>query len=170
MFVRLLPNATLSASVSGGATTGIWTTSGDGAFSLDTDLSATYSPGTTDISSGLATLTLTSTGFGNCNSVNDQILINILPAPIVDAGSDQIVCESSPDASLSGSVTIGSTTGIWTSSGTGSFSNNTDLNATYSPSAADITAGSVSLTLTATNSCSPLFDECYYNNSSCSSS
>ena len=150
------PNATLSASVSGGATTGIWTTSGDGVFSLDTDLSATYSPGTTDISSGLATLTLTSTGYGNCNSVNDQILINILPAPFVDAGSDQIVCESSPDASLSGSVTIGSTTGIWTSSGTGSFSSNTDLNATYSPSAADITAGSVNLTLTATGGCSPI--------------
>src|SRR5690606_2195585 len=41
--------------------------------------------------------------------------------------------------------------GIWSSSGTGSFSPvNTNLNATYIPSAADTAAGSVTLTLSTT--------------------
>ncbi len=50
---------------------------------------------------------------------------------------------------LAGTVGGSATTGTYTTSGTGTFSPNaTTLNATYTPSAADITAGSVTITLT----------------------
>ena len=51
---------------------------------------------------------------------------------------------------LAGTVTGSATTGTYTSSGTGTFAPNaTTLNATYTPSAADVAAGSVTITLTA---------------------
>ncbi|GAA3984207.1 T9SS type A sorting domain-containing protein [Hymenobacter antarcticus] len=50
---------------------------------------------------------------------------------------------------LAGTVTGSLTTGTYTSSGTGTFAPNaTTLNATYTPSAADVAAGSVTITLT----------------------
>ena len=51
---------------------------------------------------------------------------------------------------LSGVISGPTTTGIW-SNGSGTFTpNNTDLNATYSPTAAELTAGFVKLVLTST--------------------
>ena len=150
------PAVTLNGTVTAGSTTGIWTSTGTGSFTPGaTTIDATYNPSAADITVGTVTLTLTSTSNGNCLAVNDQMSITILPTPVVDAGSNQTVCASSPNVSLIGSVTVGSTTGNWTSSGTGTFSpNSTTLNATYVPSAADISAGNVSLTLTATGGCS----------------
>src|SRR6185436_20410621 len=74
----------------------------------------------------------------------------ITPAPTANAGTDQTVCANNANVSLSGSVVVASG-GAWTTSGTGTFSpNNTDLNATYIPSAADKAAGTRTLTLTTT--------------------
>ena len=57
-------------------------------------------------------------------------------------------CGTSP-YTLGGTVGGAATTGTYTSSGTGTFSPNaTTLGATYTPSAADITAGTVTITLT----------------------
>ena len=153
------PNTILNGSVSGGSTTGQWS-GGAGAYDPNnTTLNATYTPTAGEITAGTVTLTLTSTANGTCIAVSDNMVITITPAPVVDAGIDQTVCAATPAVSLNGSVTVGSTTGIWSSSGTGTFSpNNTTLNATYNPSAADIAAGSVTLTLTATNACEPLTD------------
>ncbi len=74
----------------------------------------------------------------------------------VNAGPNQVIC-SDGKAQLNGSVT-GATGGIW-SGGTGNFSpSNTTLNAVYTPSAAEVAAGSVKLTLTSTGngSCTPV--------------
>jgi len=60
------------------------------------------------------------------------------------------------DVHLNGSVSGG--TGTWSSSGTGTFDNASVLTTTYHPSAADLTAGSVTLTLTTSSAgfgCSP---------------
>ena len=63
------------------------------------------------------------------------MVITITPAPVVDAGIDQIVCSSSPNTLLAGSVSGGSTTGQW-SGGAGTYNpNSTTLNAIYTPSA-----------------------------------
>ena len=149
----------LSGSVTGGTTTGIWTTSGSGSFSpSDTDLSADYTPSAADILAGSVTITLTSTANGACSPVVDFLVVTITTLPIVDAGGDVAICEGEI-VSLSGSVTGASTTGIWTTSGSGTFSpSDTDLSADYTPSAADILAGSVTLTLSATGSCAPISD------------
>ncbi len=141
-------DVTLSGSVTV-ATGGQWTTSGDGTFSSDTDLNATYTPGTNDISTGNVTLTLTTTGNGDCNPVTDNMSITITPAPTVDAGVDQVVCGNNAATTLSGSVTVAS--GLQWSGGAGSFNpSNTSGGAIYTPSAAEITAGTVTLIATTT--------------------
>jgi gliding motility-associated-like protein len=128
-----------------------WSTSGSGTFTPDnTTANAGYSPGTADITAGTITLTITSTGNGNCLAVSNSMLLTIMPAPVVHAGSDISVCVNNPNAALSGTSSTGSAQ--WSSSGTGTFTpNNTSLNATYNASAADIAGGTVILTLTTNN-------------------
>ncbi len=86
-------------------------------------------------------------------------VVTINPAPVAVAGANMNTC------SASGAVAIytgssGTGTLAWSTSGTGTFANNTSAQATtattYTPSAADISAGSVTITLTATNApCTP---------------
>ena len=78
-------------------------------------------------------------------------MINFTPSPLVNAGVDLNICKNNPNAILSGTVSGGTTTGIWTC-GTGSFNPSSSvLNATYIPSTSELTAGSVTLTLSSTN-------------------
>lgn len=144
------------------ASGGIWS-GGSGSFSPSTtDMTATYTPSTTEITNGSATLTLTTTGNGSCLSESDDIIVTIAPAPIVDAGVDQVVCANDLDVNLSGSVSGITNTGMWSTSGSGTFiPNNTTLNATYAASSADSLSGVVTLTLESTNNntCNPVTDQ-----------
>ena len=146
------PDTGLSGAVSGGTTTGKWITSGTGLFSPDNlTLNATYEPSPQDVNGGSVWLFLTSTSNGDCNPETDSLLLIFTSPPIVDAGTNSLVCQNDSVYTLSGSISGATTTGIW-SGGTGTFSpNNTDLNATYTPSAAEISSGNVFLTLTSTN-------------------
>ena len=97
----------------------------------------TFVPGTN--TAGTYTYTLTTAG---CTSTaNVDVTVN--PAAIVNAGSAQSVC-SGGSVTLAGSVTGGTSTGIW-SAPSGTFSNVNSLTSTYTPS---ITSGTVTLTLT----------------------
>ncbi len=133
------------------ASGGTWTSSGSGTFSPNANtLNATYTPSNADTANGALVLILTTTGTGaGCLPVSDTMNVTISPSAIsVDAGNDTIVCSLS--IPLSGTVTTASG-GLWTSSGSGSFSpNDSTLNATYTFSSADTAAGSVTLTLTTT--------------------
>src|SRR3954452_3215923 len=60
------------------------------------------------------------------------------------------VCGDNASVALNGTETV-ATGGTWTSNGTGSFGNANALITTYTPSALDISNGSVDLTLTTTN-------------------
>ncbi|HEY0667501.1 MAG TPA: PKD-like domain-containing protein [Sphingobacteriaceae bacterium] len=103
----------------------------------------------TQANSGQYRLTVTVNG---CTSSTAVSTIQVNELPLTSAGNDQTICIISPVVTLSGSVTGGTSTGIWTSSGTGTFSPaNTALNASYIPSAADRSSGSVLLTLTSTS-------------------
>jgi hypothetical protein len=74
--------------------------------------------------------------------------ITINPAATVNAGPNQTVCGDNPAAILAGAIGGGASSATW-SGGAGSFiPNNTTTNATYTPTAGEITAGSVTLTLT----------------------
>ncbi|HLP12778.1 MAG TPA: PKD domain-containing protein [Flavobacteriales bacterium] len=146
-------NVTLNGSVTGGATTGSWSTLGSGTFSPDNlTLNATYIPSALDTAAGTVTLVLTSTNFGSCNPETDTMVVTITNIPYTDAGPSTVsVCENNPDVSLNGNVSGITTTGKWTSSGTGIFSpDNLTLNATYQPSPGDVTSGSVILYLEST--------------------
>ncbi len=67
--------------------------------------------------------------------------------PTVAAGADATVC-SGAAIQLAGAIGGGASAATWSSNGTGTFDNNSILNATYLPSNADIASGSVTLTLT----------------------
>ncbi len=154
-------SAPLSGSVSGGSTSGIWTTSGSGTFSpSNSTLNATYTPSASDVSAQNIYLILTSTSNGQCLPVSDTMMLSIYPAGTSSAGADQILCANNADVSLSGSLGGGATQGQWSTSGSGVFvPSNTTLNAVYEPSSADITNGSVTISLTATNSCNAATDD-----------
>jgi gliding motility-associated-like protein len=143
----------LSGTVGGGSSTGIWNASGTGSFMPNnTSLSTTYSITPTDINNGSVTFTLSSTNNAACPSIRDSVKITIRKLAIVNAGPDQSICSTTTSASFSGSVSVGSTTGIWTTSGTGFFTpNNTSLNTNYNTSSQDVSSGSVLLILTSTN-------------------
>lgn len=130
-----------------------WSTSGDGTFTPDSlSLSTTYQPGPLDTANGTVTIFITSTGNGLCTPAVDSMHITITDAPAVDAGPDQSICTGITTATLAGSIGGGASTGIWTTSGTGTFApDDSTLNAQYLFSAADTTAGSVTLYLTSTN-------------------
>src|SRR5690606_183710 len=61
------------------------------------------------------------------------------------AGEDQVLCANAPIAQLAGNYSGGAQGILWSTSGSGTFSNSTDPNATYALSAADIAAGAVQL-------------------------
>ncbi|WP_159439829.1 T9SS type B sorting domain-containing protein [Pontibacter lucknowensis] len=85
--------------------------------------------------------------------------VNVVTNLTANAGEDQLACASGT-VQLSGEVTA-ALGGHWTTSGSGTFSNADDLNAVYTPSVADVNAGSVRLRLTSTGNgnCSPVSDE-----------
>ena len=138
----------LAGVISGGATSAIWS-GGAGTYVLDnTVLNPTYTPTPAEISAGTLTLTLTSNDpVGPCGPASDQVLITINQIPVVNAGNDQTIC-SNATANITATLTGGASTGIWTTSGSGTFANATSLNTTYTPSTADISLSSITLTFT----------------------
>ncbi len=76
-----------------------------------------------------------------------SIVDNDSSSPASNAGSDAFICSGSTftTSGISSNGTI-----AWSTSGTGSFTNGSTVNATYTPSVADRTAGSVILTMTVT--------------------
>ncbi|HYG49355.1 MAG TPA: hypothetical protein VD905_00555, partial [Flavobacteriales bacterium] len=103
------------------------------------------------LSVGAGTYSVVMSDGTGCPPASTSVTVTAFTNPITaNAGTDITTCFTSPTVTLSGSVT-GTTTGIW-SGGGGTFSPSaTTLNATYTPTAAEIAAGSVTLTLTTTN-------------------
>ncbi len=151
----------IAGTITGAATTGAWKSlsTTPGTFANGNSLSTVYTPSAFERTNGSVVLTLTSTNNGSCNPSTDQVNIRFSAPPIVTAGSNQSVCANVTNISLNGSVVGESNTGLWTSSGGGSFvPSNEALDAKYEPSATDRTLSSITLTLTSTKSlsCSPV--------------
>ncbi|MFH2094890.1 MAG: hypothetical protein ABIJ16_04245, partial [Bacteroidota bacterium] len=79
----------------------------------------------------------------------DNVAVTRDLAPVVNAGPDQSLCENNPNVTLNASVS--SYTSILWTGGTGTFGSTTSLSTDYTPSAAEISSGTVTLTLTADN-------------------
>ncbi|MBL4669380.1 MAG: gliding motility-associated C-terminal domain-containing protein [Flavobacteriales bacterium] len=142
----------LNGSVAGATSTGKWTTQGNGLFLPDNvTLNADYQPSPLDVVNGSMVLYLESTNNGTCIADKDSLIIIFTPKPIVNAGPNLIACANNTSVQLNGIISGPTTTGFW-SGGTGSYTvDSTDLTATYTPSAAEISAGSILLTLTSSN-------------------
>jgi trimeric autotransporter adhesin len=109
--------------------------------------SQTYSPGTLTQTTWFRRVVYAS----SCSNNSTAIQITVSPIPTANAGADQTICHSG--GTITGASVTNNNGFSWSTSGTGTFSpNNTTLAATYIPSAGDIGLGTVTLTLTATNS------------------
>src|SRR6185436_15861563 len=145
--------ATMAGSFGGSATSATWSTSGTGSFNNNTT-TAIYTPSAADISAGTVTLTYTTNDpAGPCGPVNASMVLTINPVATVSAGSAQTICAGST-ATMAGSFGGSATLATWSTSGTGTFNNNNPT-AVYTPSAADITAGTVTLTYTTNDPAGP---------------
>jgi hypothetical protein len=158
------PEVVLSGSIGGGAGSALWSTSGTGSFDDAGDPGTTYYPSEADILGGSVVLTLTTDDpEGPCTAAADSFTLTITEAATVDAGDDQEVCSlPAPMIDLSGSFGGGASSVTWTTSGTGFFDDASDPTTTYTPSEADIAAGTITLTLTTDNpgdACGAAFDE-----------
>jgi len=95
-----------------------------------------------------------------CPPTYDTVVVTSFASAITaNAGTDQTVCEANMPIVLSGSV-IAASGGVWTG-GNGSFSpNDSTLNASYTPTLAEIANGSIELYLTTTGNgtCPPDVD------------
>jgi len=155
-------NAVTNLNGSFGVAGGIlWTSSGDGTFGpVDTDPMAIYTPGFDDLDSGFVLLYLTTTLNGLCSAEMDSVRIDFSPSPVVDAGNNIQVCDGSSFVNLNATITGGASSGIWTSSGNGVFSDATSLTTSYTFSPEDELALSVTLYLETTdhNNCLSVMD------------
>jgi len=130
----------------------VWTTSGDGTFSDNSNPVTTYTPGPQDIANGTVILTIFGFNSSSPDPVSQQSTVTISHLPVVNAGNDQLICNGET-CSLSGTVSY-SNFYHWSTSGNGTFTNSNALVTNYIPGTQDIANGSVTLTLTA-NSISP---------------
>ncbi|MFN5005279.1 MAG: autotransporter-associated beta strand repeat-containing protein [Bacteroidota bacterium] len=125
----------------------IWS-GGAGSFSNANALNPTYAP--TLAETGLITFTLTATGNGSCATKVSSFTLNITPAVVVNAGSNEEVCQGlsfnfgtrSTIATASNFNTLN-----WTG-GLGTFTNANTLSPTYIPAVGE--TGVITFTLTAT--------------------
>ena len=93
----------------------------------------------------------TYTFYAACSSTptcREAVNFVIDQAATANAGSNQSVCVSVGSATLNGSFGGNATSATWSSAGDGSFDNTSNMNAVYTFGAADISNGSVLLTLT----------------------
>jgi hypothetical protein len=147
---------TTAVGISGTAndTAVIWTTSGTGSFGNANNLATTYTPSAADVLAGTVTLTLTVGCSPNTSASNATLTID--DPPTADAGGPYQTCGTTA-TSITGTATNAVST-TWSTSGTGDFDDASALDTTYTPSTADVAAGSITLTLTATNpGCTPSF-------------
>ena len=147
-------NVTLNGTVSGGASTGTWSSpNGTGSFTPSAaTLNAVYIPSSADTALGLISLVLTSTGPISCNPESDTMMVTITDAPVATISQDTIyACANNPNFPLSGTVFGATSTGKWTTTGNGIFSpDNLSLNCNYAPSPTDVSGGTIKIFLTST--------------------
>jgi gliding motility-associated-like protein len=129
------------------ATGGKWSTNSTGQFLTSPDtLISSYLPSSADSASGSTTLFLTSTGNGACKPALDTLVVKITPAPTVNPGANMDTCADFASTTLHGNVQL-ALGELWTTDGTGIFSDPTALSTSYEPSEADKTNGIVHFTL-----------------------
>jgi hypothetical protein len=143
------PDVTMAGTIGGSASVGTWS-GGAGSFSDVNDPFAVYTPSGGELAGAPIVLTFTTDDpAGDCPGVSDQVTIIFAIPAAATAGDDQVVCSDALTVNVSGTRSgTGITSSTWTTTGTGTFAAPGNLATTYTPSAADKTNGSVTLTIT----------------------
>jgi PKD repeat protein len=154
-FCSNLPGILLNGTPGGGAPTYTctWTNGANGTGSVVANGNS-Y----TATSAGVYSYVVYDQNYPKCPATIVNVPVTVSPAPVINAGPDQTICGTI--ATLSATVS-GATGGIW-SGGGGTFSpNNTSPTAVYTPTAAEITNGTVILTWTSTGNgvCAAVSDQ-----------
>ncbi|MFN6945439.1 MAG: gliding motility-associated C-terminal domain-containing protein, partial [Cytophagaceae bacterium] len=134
-----------------------WTSSGTGSFSNANNINTSYTLTDADKLSGAVTLTVQTLSDGVCPVATDELRIDISPVPVINAGPDRIVCTTEFPAQLNATGTPANWVG-----GGGTFNPGRNvLNPEYTPSAGEVAAGEVTLTITTipSGSCPSVSDE-----------
>ena len=135
----------------------LWTTSGDGTFDDASIATPVYTPGAQDIANHQATLTLTINGGGE--TITDEMTVfiteNVVLEPAI--GGNHYCAIQEPQTVAVHVVSGEYTSFVWTTMGSGEFADPNEMTTTYTPSAEDIAAGSVTLLATVnTEGCGPV--------------
>jgi gliding motility-associated-like protein len=142
----------LNGKISGGTTTGVWSSGTGGTFSpAANQLDAKYVFSAQDKTAGKVVLTLTSTSKDDCNFATSNTTVTFQPLPTANAGPNQDVCSQVTSVQLNGTATNQS--GVyWVSKGSGTFSPSANVaNPLYFPSADEIKSGVDTLIFNATS-------------------
>jgi gliding motility-associated-like protein len=137
----------LNGSVSGATTSGVWTTTGGGAFSPSNNVTnGQYNVSSADTTAGTIFLTLTSTNNGNCLAEQDQIQVTFLAPPTVSILSNDSICSNLTFIDLDGFVS-GGFSSTWTTTGFGSITAPNNIPTQYTITPVDTAVGFVDVFL-----------------------
>ncbi len=105
----------------------------------------------TGLNFSIDTVTVMESSADGCNGDMLKLGVRIFSKPVADAGSNASICQSGTYDFTTPTVPTASNYSslLWTTNGSGAFNDNAVLATVYTPSAADITNGSVVLTLRA---------------------
>ncbi|MBJ7427498.1 MAG: T9SS type A sorting domain-containing protein, partial [Bacteroidia bacterium] len=119
----------------------------------------TYSPSESDLLAGKMTFILTSSDpIGPCPAAIDSVDIKFFKPVTTNAGPDQVLCATANSVNLQGSFGGGATSVLWvTTNGTGTFDDPTLLNTIYRPSASDLVAKNIQISITTDDPIGPCF-------------
>lgn len=107
---------TLNGSVGGSATSGTWTTNGDGSFDNAHALNAVYTPGANDLLNVKAILTFTTDNPNTCGAVSQQVNVkahSAVPAMPVAVNGATSVCPPVNGLNLSVQPSINADSYLW---------------------------------------------------------
>ncbi|MEI8073504.1 MAG: PKD domain-containing protein [Bacteroidota bacterium] len=141
----------VSYSNNNAGTTYLWTITG-GPFSFQGASSANNRYTDLQLQTGNAyTIKIQFTSNGISCTAQQMVYKNTRSADTIQGSHDTTVCNNTAAIPLSGVVSAASNSFQWTSSGSGTFSNNESLHTAYTPSDADKLAGIVKIYFTATS-------------------
>lgn len=123
-----------------------WTTSGNGTFNDPANLNTTYTPGTSDVSSGQVTLTLLAYSYPPCDPDSDSMILTLGETPAATPGPDASICHGM-SYTVHGAAIDHSSGFRWEDNGRGELKDTNTLNPTYIPAPDEL--GEVWLTLIA---------------------
>ncbi len=140
------PSFTIASATALNATV-LWTTSGTGTFNNPALVNPVYTPGAGDAPA--VTLTVTGTKLSGCpQPATDAMILTIAGLPSADAGTDKTICSGITSVNLTDAAASNGTI-LWTTSGSGTFSDPASVNPVYTFGSSD--TGPVTLTLTVSN-------------------